>query len=136
MEYPMITGMTSNAANYPRPAQDFTPARTLTRADAIAAADVSPVPDQKPGIPISQLKALNPGPIIRADQAMLDQWAVGWLSAQSAAATAAVSDDAPQNTYAQVKVGGKVVATVFNGGSSTMTGQPQPRSEISKILRG
>lgn len=33
----------------------------------------------------------------------------------------AVSDDAPENTFAQVKVAGKVVATLYNGGSSTMT---------------
>jgi hypothetical protein len=118
----MITGMTGNAANYLRPAQAFTPARPLTRADAVAAADINPVPDRTPGIAVSQLKALNPGPMIRADQAMLEQWAAGWLSAQRAAANPAVSDGAPQNTYAQVKVGGKVVATVFNGGSSTMTG--------------
>jgi uncharacterized membrane protein YebE (DUF533 family) len=40
-----------------------------------------------------------------------------------ASATQFVSDDAPQNTYAQVKVGGKVVATLYNGGSSTMTNE-------------
>jgi hypothetical protein len=32
-----------------------------------------------------------------------------------------VSDDAPENTYAQVKVNGKVVATLYNGGSATLT---------------
>jgi hypothetical protein len=32
-----------------------------------------------------------------------------------------VSDDAPENTYAQVKVNGKVVATLYSGGSATLT---------------
>jgi len=32
-----------------------------------------------------------------------------------------VPDNAPQNIYAQVKVDGKVVATLYNGGSSMMT---------------
>jgi hypothetical protein len=114
----MITG-TGNAINYLRPASIYTPANTLTPADAISVPD--PVPDQKPGIPVSQLKPLNPGPIIRADQATLDRRASEWLSAKSAASTPIVSDGAPQNTYAEVKVGGKVVATLYNGGSATLT---------------
>jgi hypothetical protein len=117
----MITGM-GNVANYLRPATIYTSASTLTPADAVSAPDINPVPDHKPGIPVSQLKQLDPGPIIRADQATLDRWASEWLSAKSAASTPIVSDDAPQNTYSEVKVGGKVVATLFNGGSSTMTG--------------
>ena len=37
--------------------------------------------------------------------------------AANAAAATDVPDNAPQNTYATVKVNGKVVATLYNGGS-------------------
>ena len=39
----------------------------------------------------------------------------------NAAAATDVPDNAPQNIYATVKVDGKVVATLYNGGSSVMT---------------
>ena len=46
-----------------------------------------------------------------------------WLATQAANSAAAtdVPDNAPQNIYATVKVNGKVVATLYNGGSSVMT---------------
>ena len=46
-----------------------------------------------------------------------------WLDMQAAKSALAteVPDNAPQNTYATVKVNGNVVATLYNGGSSVMT---------------
>ena len=55
---------------------------------------------------------------------MHDLLATNWLTTHGTSATQSfVSDDAPQNTYAQVKVDGKVVATLYNGGSSTITNE-------------
>jgi hypothetical protein len=115
----MISGM-SGATSYLRPAPS-TPKTTLTSPGTESPTGVKSNPGEKPGIPVSQLTPLTPGPMIQADQATLDRWASGWLTAHNAAATPFASDDAPQNTYAQVKVDGKVVATLYNGGSSTMT---------------
>ena len=52
-----------------------------------------------------------------------DRMATSWLNTQGAEARLAteVPDNAPQNIYATVKVNGKVVATLYNGGSSAMT---------------
>ncbi len=49
--------------------------------------------------------------------------AASWLRKQAADANVVtdVPDNAPQNIYATVKVNGKVVATLYNGGSSAMT---------------
>jgi hypothetical protein len=116
----MILGMSGAATSYLRPAPS-TPKTTLTLPGTESPAGVKSGPAEKPGIPVSQLTPLTPGPMIQADQATLDRWASGWLAAHNAAATPFASDDAPQNTYAHVKVGGKVVATLYNGGSSTMT---------------
>ncbi|AJA66365.1 hypothetical protein RN69_04510 [Bradyrhizobium japonicum] len=77
-----------------------------------------------PGIDVSQLKPLQGAkPISVADNPVLrDLMATNWLMTHGANATQpAVSDDTRENTYAQVKVDGKVVATLYNGGSSTMT---------------
>ena len=45
------------------------------------------------------------------------------MQAAKAAWATDVPDNAPQNTYATVKVNGKVVATLYNGGSVAMTNQ-------------
>jgi hypothetical protein len=102
----------------------------LTRADALpaAAADVSTTAGNAPqGIPVSLLKAINtPGmKIISVDDLpeLRDQMATSWLTMRAAESSFAteVPDNAPQNVYATVKVKGKVVATLYNGGSSAMT---------------
>jgi hypothetical protein len=51
--------------------------------------------------------------------------ATAWLNTQAANAAWAseVPDNAPQNTYATVKVGGKIVATLYNAGSVAMTNE-------------
>ncbi|PIT01314.1 hypothetical protein TSA1_11495 [Bradyrhizobium nitroreducens] len=75
-------------------------------------------------VDVSQVKLLSGAkPISVADNPVLhDLMATNWLMTHGANATQpTVSDDAPENTYAQVKVDGRVVATLYNGGSSTMT---------------
>jgi len=47
--------------------------------------------------------------------------AESWLRKKAADVVTDVPDNAPQNIYATVKVNGKVVATLYNGGSSAMT---------------
>jgi hypothetical protein len=121
----MISGMSSVASSYLRPASTFTSNPTLTPADAQP--DASATTDSGtsgPRINISQLKPLQEAKFISAadDPVLHDLMATNWLTTHGAGATQpSVSDDAPQNTYAQVKVNGKVVATLYNGGSSTMT---------------
>ena len=113
----MITSASNTTANYLRSPSAFTP--KMAAGDS-APADTNP-PQDRQGVSVSDLIQLNPGPMIHADQATLDRWAAGWLSSTDSAAASTVSDDAPQNTYAQVKVDGRIVATLYNGGSATMT---------------
>jgi hypothetical protein len=121
----MISGMSGVASSYLRPASTFTSNPILTRADART--DTSATTDSAtsaPGINVSQLKPLQGAKFISAadDPVLHDLMATNWLMTHDAGATQSyVSDDAPQNTYARVKVDGKVVATLYNGGSSTMT---------------
>ena len=85
-------------------------------------------------IDVSQVKPLQGAKLISvADVPVVrDLMAANWLRTHDTNATQSfVSDDAPENTYAQVKVGGKVVATLYNGGSSTMTNAAA--AEIGKL---
>jgi hypothetical protein len=121
----MISGMFSVRSSYLRPASAFTSNPTLTPADAQP--DASATMDSgtsDPRIDVSQLKPLQGAKFISAadNPVLRDLMATNWLTVHGAGATQpSGSDDAPQNTYAQVKVDGKVVATLYNGGSSTMT---------------
>ncbi|MEY9180312.1 hypothetical protein ABIG06_002234 [Bradyrhizobium sp. USDA 326] len=77
-------------------------------------------------IDLSQVKPLSGAKVISAaDHPVLrDLMATHWLIAHDTnAPQSVVADNAPQNVYAQVKVDGKVVATLYNGGSSAMTNQ-------------
>jgi hypothetical protein len=123
----MISGMSNVASSYLRPASTFTSNPTLTRTDAQP--DASAPTDagtSSPRINVSQLKPLQGAKFISAadDPVLHDLMATNWLTTHGASTTQSfVSDDAPQNTYAQVTVDGKVVATLYNGGSSTMTNE-------------
>ena len=118
----MISGLSNPASSYLRPASTSNSSPTSG-----VLSEVPPETDAAttaPGIDVSQLKPLQGAkPISVADNPVLrDLMATNWLMTHGANATQpAVSDDAPENTYAQVKVDGKVVATLYNGGSSTMT---------------
>lgn len=77
-------------------------------------------------IDLSQIKPLSGAKVISAadDPVLRDLMATNWLIAHDTnAPQSVVADNAPQNVYAQVKVDGKVVATLYNGGSSAMTNQ-------------
>jgi hypothetical protein len=125
----MVTSM-SNAASYLRSAQTYPSRTTLTRADALpaAGADASTAAEHaKQGIPVSELKKLDSSGLkiisVKDNPELRDMMATNWLDSQAAQAAFAteVPDNAPQNIYATVKVNGKVVATLYNGGSSAMT---------------
>jgi hypothetical protein len=127
----MITSI-ANAGSYLRYAQAYSSRPTLTTADAlpVAEADASTVAgNAKPGIPVSAVKAIDISGLkvisIRDNPELRDLMASNWLRMQAAnlAAATDVPDNAPQNTYATVKVDGKVVATLYNGGSVAMTNQ-------------
>ncbi|MEY9390144.1 hypothetical protein ABIF93_008401 [Bradyrhizobium japonicum] len=120
----MIAGLSSAALPYLRPASTSGSNATTTSDLQPEASTATDVATSSPGISVSQLKPLQGAkPISVADNPVLrDLMATNWLMTHGANATEpAVSDDAPENTYAQVKVDGKVVATLYNGGSSTMT---------------
>lgn len=117
----MISNLSSAALPYLRPAST----------SASNASGLQPViPDAADAatsgfrIDLSQVKPLSGAKVISAadDPVLHDLMATHWLMTHdTSAAQPAVADNAPENTYAQVKVGGKVVATLYNGGSSVMT---------------
>ena len=124
----MITSISQ--AGYLRPAQAQPSKTTLTPADALPVpdADVNKTADNaKQGIPVSEVRRLDTSKLkaisIADHPELRDRMATMWLNTQAAEARMAteVPDNAPQNIYATVKVNGKVVATLYNGGSSAMT---------------
>jgi hypothetical protein len=121
----MITSTASTGA-YVSSAQTYA-SRTLTPADALPApgVDVGTAEHEKPGIPISGLKRLDSAglKITPVSIEVRDLMATNWLTMRAGelAMATEVPDNAPQNIYATVKVDGKVVATLFNGGSSWTT---------------
>ncbi|PJG50714.1 hypothetical protein CVM73_34770 [Bradyrhizobium forestalis] len=77
-------------------------------------------------IDVSQVKPLSGAKLISAadDPVLRDLMATNWLIAHDTSAPqSVVPDNAPENLYAQVKVDGKVVATLYKSGSSAMTNQ-------------
>lgn len=119
----------ANAGSYLRPTPAYT-SRTLTTADALPEAEaVKAAGNARQGIPVSAVKAIDMSGLkvtsVRDNPELRDLMAENWLRMQAAQAAAAtdVPDNAPQNTYATVKVNGKVVATLYNGGSVAMTNQ-------------
>jgi hypothetical protein len=120
----------SIAGSFLRPAQTYPSRTTLTRADALPAAGADASTAAEPatqGIPVSEVKKLDTSALkiisVNDIPELRDQMATNWLDMQAAASAFAttVPDNAPQNIYATVKVNGKVVATLYNGGSSEMT---------------
>jgi hypothetical protein len=123
----MIAGM-ANGGSSLRPAQTYPSRTTFTPADALPAASVDgSVAAATQGIPVSALKKLDTSELkiisVNDNPELRDLMATNWLkmqAAQSAFATD-IPDNAPQNIYATVKVNGKIVATLYNAGSSAMT---------------
>lgn len=128
----MISDVSNSAPNYLRPVSSSSSKATSGVLTEVPAAIDAATGD--PGIKVSELKPLQGAkPISVADNPVLrDLMATNWLMTRGAnASQPAVSDDAPGNTYAQVKVDGNVVATLYNGGSSTMTNAAA--AEIGKL---
>ena len=119
----MIAGLSSAALPYLRPASTSGSNATTTSDLQPEASTATDAATSSPGISVSQLKPLQGAkPISVADNPVLrDLMATNWLMTHGANATNRPSRTMHQNTYAQVKVDGKVVATLYNGGSSTMT---------------
>ena len=90
-------------------------------------ANAIPARNEKYRVEVSAVKKLDTLglKVISVDDMpeLRDRMATHWLNMQAAASRFAteVPDNAPQNIYATVKVNGKVVATLYNGGSSMMT---------------
>lgn len=102
----------------------------MTPADALpaAGADVNAAArNAQQGIPVSALKKLDTSGLkiisVEDNPELRDRMATNWLNMQAGASAMAteIPDNAPQNVYATVTVKGKVVATLYNGGSSAMT---------------
>jgi hypothetical protein len=125
----MITSIAS-AANYLRPAQTSPSRMALTRADALpeAGADQSTAAEiAKYRVSVSDVRKLDTSGLkiisIRDNPELRDRMAASWLQMHAAPSSTDVPDNAPQNTYATVKVNGKVVAPLYNGGSVAMTNE-------------
>lgn len=120
----MISGLSSAALPHLRPAS--TPESNATSGLQPVVPDATDAATSGFRIDVSQVKPLSGAkPISAADNPHLrDLLATNWLMTHDARATQPVAaDNAPENTYAQVKVDGKVVATLYNSGSSAMTNQ-------------
>ncbi|WBL78753.1 hypothetical protein I3J27_38460 [Bradyrhizobium xenonodulans] len=118
----MMSGVSSAALPHLRPAS--TSASNATSSLQPVVPDATDAATSGFRLDVSQVKPLSGAKgISAADHPDLrDLMATNWLMTHEASADQpAVADNAPENTYAQVKVGGKVVATLYNGGSSVMT---------------
>jgi hypothetical protein len=120
----MMSGVSSAALPHLRPASTSASNRTSSLQPAVP--DATDAATDCFRIDVSQVKPLTGAKSISAadNPVLRDLMATNWLMTHDTSATqSAVLDDAPENTYAQVKVDGKVVATLYNGGSSTMTNE-------------
>jgi hypothetical protein len=122
----------AHGGSFLRPAQTFPSRGTFIAADAQSAAGAdgdAVAGDATQGIAVSSLGKFDTSGLkiisVADNPELRDLMATNWLQMQAAQSAFAqeVSDDAPQNTYATVKVDGKVVATLYNGGSATMTNE-------------
>jgi len=127
----MIAGV-AYGGSFLRPAQTYPSKATFTPADAQSAASAegdAAAADATQGIAVSSLRKLDTSALkiisVADNPELRDLMATNWLQMQAAQAAFAreVPDNAPQNTYATVKVDGKVVATLYNAGSVAMTNQ-------------
>jgi len=120
----MISGVSSAVLPHLRPAS--TAASNTTSAlqpEAPAATDAEA---SRFRVDVSKVKSLQGAKVVSAadNPVLRDLMATNWLIAQGAnAPQSVVADNAPENIYARVKVDGKVVATLYNGGTSAMTNQ-------------
>ncbi|MEY9881502.1 hypothetical protein [Bradyrhizobium sp. USDA 329] len=120
----MISNVSGAALPHLRPAS--TPASNAASGLQPVVPDATDAATSGFRIDVSQVKPLSGAKVISAadNPHLRDLLATNWLRTHDASATQPVAaDNAPENTYAQVKVDGKVVATLYNSGSSVMTNQ-------------
>ncbi|MGY4499971.1 hypothetical protein ACVWYH_003902 [Bradyrhizobium sp. GM24.11] len=120
----MISGLSNATSTYLRPA----PASNSNATSGVLSEVTAATDAETSGfrIDVSQVRHVQGAKLISAaDHPVLhDLMATNWLTTHDASANQpAVSDDASQNAYARVTVDGKVVATLYNGGSSTLTSE-------------
>ncbi|WP_208639274.1 hypothetical protein [Bradyrhizobium forestalis] len=118
----MISGVSSAALPHLRPASTSAPTSGLQP----MVPDTTQAETDGFRIDVSQVKPLSGAKLISAadDPVLRDLMATNWLIAHDTSAPqSVVPDNAPENLYAQVKVDGKVVATLYKSGSSAMTNQ-------------
>ncbi|MGC0391327.1 hypothetical protein ABIF91_003689 [Bradyrhizobium sp. USDA 241] len=115
----MISNVSGAALPHLRPAS--TPASNAASGLQPVVPDATDAATSGFRIDVSQVKPLSGAKVISAadNPHLRDLLATNWLRTHDASATQPLAaDNAPENTYAQVKVDGKVVATLYNGGSS------------------
>jgi len=118
----MISGVANAALPHLRPAS--TSAASAASGLQPVAPAATEAETREFRVDVSQVKPLSGAKVISAadNPVLRDLMATHWLIAhQTEAPQSVVADNAPENTYAHVKVDGKVVATLYNGGSSVMT---------------
>ncbi|MGY8638607.1 hypothetical protein RAD15_39695 [Bradyrhizobium sp. 14AA] len=128
----MISNVSSAALPHLRPAS--TSASNATSGLQPVIPDTTDAATSGFRIDVSQVKPLQGAKLISAadDPVLHDLMATNWLMTHDTSATqSVVPDNAPENTYAQVKVNGKVVATLYNSGASAMTNAAG--AEIGKL---
>jgi len=132
----MITSA-ANSGTYVRSAQAFPLKTTLTTGDAQLATE-PPAPPATASVKLEQpdltFRALDvsQSKITPLDAGLRDLFATVCWEAQLAGST----DNASQNIYASVKVDGKIVATLYNGGSSIMTNEAAEKAGDLKAPPG
>lgn len=121
----MVTGVGATTSYYAYRTSASGSVQTTTSSDVSAATEgASQQAASAYRVDISQVKPLTGGTPISAidDPTLRDLLATAWLTMHDAdRIPTGPPDNAPENTYAQVKVDGKVVATVYNSGVTAMS---------------
>ncbi|KPG01414.1 hypothetical protein IP86_03925 [Rhodopseudomonas sp. AAP120] len=121
----MVTGVGATTSYYAYRTSASGSVQTTTSSDASAATEgATQQAASAYRVDISQVKPLPAATPISAidDPTLRDLLATAWLTMHRAQdVPAGPADNAPENTYARIKIGGKVVATVYNSGVSEMS---------------
>lgn len=121
----MVTGVGSTTSYYTYKTSTAGTAQATPSTGTPAASENAAKTATNPyRIDLSQVKQLSGGTPISAleDPTLRDMLATAWLTTRDTSnPPTGVPDNAPENTYARIKVHGKVVATIYNGGIAEMS---------------